>query len=62
MNIKSTCRQIGMDNVVDAAVQKKQENDWRLCRMYLECVLITNEKNERAKEELKKLCLMSLSK
>ncbi|MDO4306363.1 MAG: hypothetical protein Q4C77_05970 [Eubacteriales bacterium] len=51
-----------MDNVVDAAVQKKQENDWRLCRMYLECVLITNEKNERAKEELKKLCLMSLSK
>lgn len=52
-NIKNLCRKIGVDNVIDSAIQKKQENDLNLCRIYLECALVADEKNERAKRELK---------
>lgn len=51
-NIKNLCRKIGVDNVIDSAIQKKQENDLNLCRIYLECALVADEKNERAKREL----------
>lgn len=54
-NIKNLCQIIGVDNVIDTALQKKQETDLNLCRIYLECVLVADEKNERAKKELEML-------
>lgn len=54
-NLNILCQEIGLDNIAKMALQKKQENDHELCKMYLECLLIADEKNETAKKELEKL-------
>lgn len=54
-NLNMLCQAIGFDNLINTALQKKQENDHKLCKIYLECVLMVDEKNEMAKKELEKL-------
>lgn len=54
-HLKELCQQIGVDNLINTALQKKQENDKNMCRIYLECVMIADEENDRAKKELEKI-------
>lgn len=51
-NMKILCQQIGIDNLIDAALQKKHECNYKLCQIFLECVLIADESNKRVKREL----------
>lgn len=51
-NVKLLCNQIGINEILRLALQKKKEKDWMQCRMYLECVLIADWKNETAKAEV----------
>lgn len=43
------------NSIVDAALQKKWENDRKLRRVHPECVLIAEESNGQAQKELEKL-------
>lgn len=54
-NIKKLCKQLGADQMIDEALQKKQEGDCESCQAYLQCVLIADENNIRARWELEKV-------
>lgn len=54
-NLILTCKEVGENKLFEEAMLKKEEKDIELCKIYLQCVLLINDKNKKATDELEKL-------